>query len=199
MCLSLLLLLFPWGSTYPDCLLLYCFPSQPDSTIEYLCRVLLWFFKTMCFLLLSAAGVSPTGPLVCALTVYIVISFINGHLFSVNSISAAGWAKQQGGRQRSINTHTHTRPPDAQCMQLYVKVPPKHHDAFVSHCLPFLLSRERGSWEWVMSVNRQTLWSDSKIKTRFISLDIPWFIIELLQICISVLVVPMHFDAIWAI
>lgn len=110
LCLSLLLLLFPWGSTYPDCLLLYCFPSQPDSTIEYLCRVPLWFFRTMCFLLLSAAGVSPTGQLVCALAVYIVISFINGHLFSVNSISAAGWAKQQGGRQRSINTHTHETP-----------------------------------------------------------------------------------------
>lgn len=198
LCLSLLLLLLPWVSTYPDCLLLYCFPSEPDST-EYLCRVPLWFFRNECFVLPSAAGVSPSGPLVCSLAVSIVISFINGHLFSVNSISTADWAEQQGGDRGSINTHTHTRPPDAQCMQLYVKVPLKHHDAFVSHCLPLLLSRERGSWEWVMSVNRQTLWSDSKIKTHFISLDRPWLIIELLQICISVLAVPMLFDAVWAI
>jgi len=40
--------------------------------------------------------------------VNIVISFINGRLFSVNSISAADWAEQQGGDRGSINTHTHT-------------------------------------------------------------------------------------------
>lgn len=158
LCLSLLLLLFPWGSTYPDCLLLYCFPSQPDSTIEYLCRVLLWFFKTMCFLLLSAAGVSPTGPLVCALTVYIVISFINGHLFSVNSISAAGWAKQQGGRQRSINTHTHTRDPlmlnVCSCMW---KSPP---NTMMLLCLTvshfFCLEREAHGNEWWVWIVRHS-------------------------------------------
>lgn len=186
-----------WVSTCPDCLLLYCFPSEPDST-EYLCRVPLWFLRNECFLLLSAAGVCPSGSLVCSLAVNIVISFINGHLFSVNSISAADWAEQQGGDRGSINTHTHTRDPLMLnvCSCMWKSLP----NTMMLLCLTvshyFCLERERGSWEWVMSASRQTLWSDSKIKTHFISLDIPWLIIESLQICISVLAVPMLFDAV---